>query len=148
MATTTGSRVLRGLTAAGVLLSAAVHLQLWAQGVRVVPFIGEAFMVNAIGGLLLGLLVVAWWNPLPLLGAVAFGLGTLGAFVMSITVGLLGFGEQASGVPQTLAAAAEIAAIVFGIAALVVERRPATEHVDRHHPHGVLNTSPVHRTSV
>ena len=146
MPTTTGSRVLRGLTATGVLLSAAVHFQLWAQGVEVVPFIGEAFVLNAVGGLLLGLLVLTWWNPLPLLASVLFGLGTLSAFVLSITVGLLGFREQAAGVPQALAAAAEIAAVVFGVAALAVERRPATERVDRHHPHGVLNTSPVHRT--
>src|SRR3712207_9588335 len=45
MPTTTGSRVLRGLTATGVLLSAAVHLQLWAQGVRVVPFIDRKSVV-------------------------------------------------------------------------------------------------------
>ena len=153
MTTTTGSRVLRGLTATGVLLSASVHLQLWAQGVRVVPFIGEAFMLNAIGGLVLGLLVLTWWKPWPLIGAVLFGLGTLGAFAASVTVGLLGFREQAAGVPQALAAGAEIAAVVFGIAALVAERRPPATpvdrhqpHVDRHHPHGVLNTSPVHRS--
>jgi hypothetical protein len=144
MPITTGSRVLRGLTSAGVLLSAAVHLQLWATGVRFVPFIGEAFVVNAVAGLVLGILVLTWWNPLPLLGSVAFGLGTLGAFIASITVGLLGFQEQAAGVPQALAAAGEIAAVVFGIAALIVEHRPASQRVDRHHPHGVLNTSPVH----
>src|SRR3712207_5798356 len=90
---TTASGVLRGLTAAGVLLSASVHLQLWAQGVRLVPVIGEAFMLNAIGGLVLGLLVLTWRHPLPLLGAIAFGLATLGAFVASVTVGIFGFRE-------------------------------------------------------
>jgi hypothetical protein len=144
--TTTGSRVLRGLTATGVLLSASVHLQLWAQGINTVPFIGEAFMLNAIGGLVLGLLVLTWWNPLPLLGAIGFGVATLAAFTASVTVGLLGFKEQAAGAPQALAAAGEIAAVVFGIAALVVERRPHTERMSLHHPHGVLNTSPVHRS--
>ena len=146
MPTTTGSRVLRGLTATGVLLSAAVHLQLWAQGVKVVPFIGEAFMLNAIGGLLLGLLVLTWWNPLPLLGAVGFGVATLAAFAASITVGLLGFREQAAGAPQALAAAGEIAAVVFGITALLVERRAPTQRLSTHRPHGVLNTSPVRRS--
>jgi hypothetical protein len=146
MGATTTSALLRGLTAAGVLLSASVHLQLWAQGIRVVPVIGEAFIVNAIAGLVLGLLVLTWHNPLPLLGAIGFGLSTLGAFLASITVGLFGFGEQASGVPQFLAAAAEVAAIVFASAALVFEHRHPQPHTPgRREAHGVLNTSPVHR---
>jgi hypothetical protein len=146
MGATTASSLLRGLTAAGLLLSAAVHLQLWAQGVRVVPIIGEAFVVNAVAGLVLGLLVLTWRNPLPLLGAVGFGVSTLGAFVLSVTVGLFGFREQAGGVPQTLAAVAEVVAIVFAVAALVLEHRhPLPRRPSRREAHGVLNTSPVHR---
>jgi hypothetical protein len=146
MGPTTASPLLRGLTAAGVLLSASVHLQLWAQGVRTVPVVGEAFILNAIGGLVLGLLVLTWHNPLPLLGAVGFGLSTLGAFAASVTVGIFGFKEQASGVPQFLAAAAEVVAIVFAISALVVEHRhPLPRTPSRREAHGVLNTSPVHR---
>jgi hypothetical protein len=146
MGGTTASSVLRGLTAAGVLLSAAVHLQLWAQGIRVVNIIGEAFVLNAVGGLALGLLLLTWLHPLPLLGAIGFGLSTLGAFVASITVGIFGFREQAAGVPQLLAAAAEVAAIVFAIAALVVEHRhPVPRTPSKREAHGVLNTSPVHR---
>ncbi len=142
---TTASGLLRGLTAAGVLLSAAVHLLLWAQGVRVVPIIGEAFMLNAVGGLLLGLLVLTWRHPLPLLGAVGFGVATLVAFWLSVTVGLFGFREQAAGAMQYLAAASEVAAIVFAVAALVVERRYRLRPRSPREAHGVLNTSPVHR---
>jgi hypothetical protein len=149
MEPTTTSSLLRGLVAAGVLLSASVHLQLWAQGIRVVPIVGEGFIANAIGGLVLGLLVLTWHHWLPLLGAIGFGLSTLGAFLASITVGFFGFGEQASGVPQFLAAAAEIAAIVFAVAALVVEHRhPQPHRPGRREAHGVLNTSPVHRPTV
>ena len=141
---TTASGVLRGLTAAGVLLSAVVHLELWAQGVRLVPIIGEAFMMNAIGGLVLGVLVLVWRNPLPLIGSILFGLGTLGAFLASITVGIFGFREQAAGVAQALAAAAEIAAVVFAVAALVVEHRyPPPRRPNPREAHGVLNTSPI-----
>lgn len=129
MLITTPSEVLRGLTAAGVLLSASVHLQIWAQGMSSVPIVGEAFMANAVGGLVLGLLVLTWRrNPLPLLGAVGFGVATLAAYVTSITVGLFGVKEVPGGVIQTLAAGAEIAAIVFGIAALVVEERDRKHH--------------------
>ncbi|WP_186816350.1 hypothetical protein [Cellulomonas aerilata] len=148
MDSTTVSSLLRGLTAAGVLLSASVHLQLWAQGVRVVPVIGEAFILNAVGGLVLALLVLTWRNPLPLLGAIGFGLSTLAAFGLSVTVGLFGFLEQAAGVPQLLAAASEVAAVVFAAAALVVEHRhPLPRTPSRREAHGVLNTSPVHRAA-
>ena len=145
MNATTASPVLRGLAATGVLLSASVHLQLWAQGIRVVPVIGEAFMLNAIGGLVLGLLLLTWRHWLPLVGAMVFGLSTLGAFVMSVTVGMFGFREQAAGVMQYLAAAAEIAAVVFAVAALVVEHRAGIRPASPREAHGVLNTSPVHR---
>lgn len=124
MVTAISSEVLRGLTATGVLLSASVHLQIWAQGMRTVPIVGEAFMANAVGGLAIGLLVLTWRrNPLPLLAAVAFGVSTLGAYIVSVTVGLFGVREEPGGVVQTLAAAAEVAAIVFAVGALVVEER-------------------------
>lgn len=129
MLLTTSSEVLRGLTATGVLLSASVHLQLWAQGMRTVPVVGEAFMLNAVGGIVLGILVLTWRrSPLPLLGAVGFGLATLAAYVVSITVGLFGVREEPGGVIQTLAAGAEIAAVVFGIGALVAEERHRRRH--------------------
>lgn len=128
MITTTASDVLRGLTATGVLLSASIHLQIWAQGMSQVPIVGEAFMANAIGGVVLGVLVLTWRNPLPLLGAMGFGVATLGAYITSITVGLFGVREQPGGVIQTLAAAAEVAAIVFAIGALVVEERARKRH--------------------
>jgi hypothetical protein len=129
MLTTTSSEVLRGLTATGVLLSASVHLQIWAQGMRTVPVVGEAFMANAVGGLAIGLLLLTWRrNPLPLLGALGFGLATLGAYTISITVGLFGVKEEPGGVIQTLAAVAEVAAIVFAVAGLVVEERDRRRH--------------------
>jgi hypothetical protein len=138
MLTTTPSEVLRGLTATGVLLSASVHLQIWAQGMRTVPVVGEAFMANAIGGLVIGLLVLTWRrNPLPLLAALGFGLATLGAYVTSITVGLFGVKEEPGGAVQTLAAAAEIAAVVFAVAALVVEERDRKRHPEPPREHAL-----------
>lgn len=114
----------RGLTAASVLLSAVVHLELWAQGMNQVAIIGPAFLVNAVGGLVIALAVLLWWHWLPLLAAVGFGAATLGAFVMSVTVGLFGVREAAGGIPQTLSAVSEVAAVVLAVVALVVERRP------------------------
>ena len=117
------STVARALTAAAVLLSAVVHLDLWAQGMRSVAIIGPAFLLNAVGGLALALAVLLWRHRLPLLGAIGFGVATLAAFVMSVTVGLFGVHESLDGVPQLLSAVSEIAAIAFAVVALAAERR-------------------------
>jgi len=118
--------VLRALVSAAVLLSAVAHLFLWADGMKSVSVVGPAFLLNAVGGIVLGILVLAWNHWLPLLGAIGFGLATLGAFILSTTSG--GFfevHETWSGAPQLTSAIAEIAAIVLAAAALVVERRRA-----------------------
>ena len=116
--------LLRALVAACVLLSAVVHLFLWADGMNTVSVVGPAFLVNAVGGIVLAVFVLAWYSPLPLLGAIAFGIGTLAAFVISTTSGgFFGVHETWSGAPQLLAAFAEIGAILLASLALVVERR-------------------------
>jgi hypothetical protein len=111
--------VARGLAAAGVLVSAAVHLDLWdLEGFRRIHIIGPLFLLNVIAGLLIGVLVVSWRHWLPALAAVAFGAATLTAFWLSVKVGLFGFRESATGSAQVLAEGAEIAAIAFGIVAV------------------------------
>ncbi|RYV51114.1 hypothetical protein [Pengzhenrongella frigida] len=121
------AHLLRALTAASVLLSAVAHLFLWADGMSAVDVVGPAFLVNAVGGIVLAVFVLAWYSPLPLLGSIAFGAGTLAAFVVSTTPGgFFGVHETWSGTPQLLSAAAEIGAIVFAVLALVVERRRST----------------------
>lgn len=108
--------VARGLAAAGVLVSAAVHLDLWdVEGFRRIHIIGPLFLLNVIAGLLIGVVVVAWRHWLPALAAAGFGAATLTAFWLSVKVGLFGFRESATGSAQVLAEGAEIAAIVFGI---------------------------------
>jgi len=115
--------VARALTAASVMLSAVVHLELWAMGMRNVDVVGSAFLLNAVGGLVIALAVLLWRHWLPLLAAIGFGAATLGAFVMSMTVGFFGVQEQVWGVPQVLSAASEVLAIVFALIALLAERR-------------------------
>ena len=106
---------LRLLTAVSVLVSAIVHLQLWIEGFRSIPVIGPAFLLNAVGGAAIAVAVLVWRHWLPLAAAVAFGAGTLGAFLLSTTVGLFGVQERLLGGPQLIAALSEIAAIVFGL---------------------------------
>lgn len=106
--------VARGLAAAGALLSAAVHLDLYAGGFRDIATIGPLFMLNAIAGLAIGLVLLCWPHWLPALAAAGFGVATLVAFYLSVTIGLFGWQEFAVGEPQVLAEVAEYVAAVFG----------------------------------
>jgi hypothetical protein len=110
---------LRLLTALAVLVSAYVHLKLWFDGFRDLDKIGPAFMTNAIGGVVIAVLLVVWrrhWLP-PLL-AVGFGLSTLGAFIISATWGLFGLHESWVGWTVWTAAGAEVVAIIAGAVVL------------------------------
>ncbi|WP_315099180.1 hypothetical protein [uncultured Cellulomonas sp.] len=119
--TRAASDVLRALLSACVLLSAVVHLDLWANGMNTLDVVGPAFLLNGVGGLVLGVLVLVWRHWLPLLGAVGFGVATLAAFVISTTPGgFFGVHERWVGIPVWLSAISEIGAIVLGVAAILV----------------------------
>jgi hypothetical protein len=108
----------RGLAAAGVLLSAVVHLDLYQlEGFKQVGTIGPLFLLNGLGGIVLGVLVTSWRHWLPALGAAGFGAITVIFFWISVVHGLFGLKEQATGASEVLAEIAEYAAIVFGLVA-------------------------------
>ena len=110
---------LRLTAAVAVLVSAAVHLYLWFEGYRDVEVIGPAFLLNAAGGAGIAVLLLAWRHWVPPLLAVGFGLSTLGAFIISTTVGLFGLEESWSGWAVWTAAASEVAAVVLGVLLLL-----------------------------
>jgi hypothetical protein len=105
--------------AVAVLVSAAMHLYLWFEGYRDVDVIGPAFLLNAFGGAVIAVLLVVWRHWIPPLLAVGFGLSTLGAFVLSATVGLFGFEESWQGWEVWTAAISELAAVVLGVMAVI-----------------------------
>lgn len=121
------SDVVRGLAAACVMLSAVVHLDLWAGGMKALSVVGPAFLLNGVGGIVLGILLLVWRHWLPLVGAIGFGLATLTAFVISTTPsGFFDVHERWTGIPVWLAAVSEAGAIVLGVVGLFVERPART----------------------
>jgi hypothetical protein len=114
---------MRMVAAAAVLVSAAVHLYLWLDGARTDDFLGPAFMLNAVSGVAIAALLLAWRHWVPAFLAVGFGLSTLGAFVLAATVGLFGVTESWTGWAVWTAAASELVAIAAG-GALLLEQNP------------------------
>jgi hypothetical protein len=112
---------LRMLTAAAVLVSAAVHLYLWFDVFRHTHVVGPAFMVNAVGGAVIAVLLLTWNHWIPLVLAVGFGVATLGAFIIAATVGLYGVHEHWTGWEVWTAAVAEVVAILAAGSVLLWE---------------------------
>jgi hypothetical protein len=115
----------RGLAAAGVLLSADVHLVLYFDGFSEIKVVGPAFLLNAAGGIVIGVALLLWRHWLPLFAAIAFGIATLTAFYISATVGLFGVHETFGGNQQVLAEIAEWVAIAGAVFVLTTDRRKA-----------------------
>ncbi|HZQ32835.1 MAG TPA: hypothetical protein VFB19_14010 [Mycobacterium sp.] len=86
--------VLRLGIAASLAVSAASHTYLYMHGYRYIPHIGTAFLFQAsVCFAVAVLLVVGGPGWLRWLAAGLAG-GSLGAFVLSRTVGLMGFSER------------------------------------------------------
>src|SRR6187551_297873 len=122
---------MRLLAAAAVLVSAAVHLYLWFDGMREADVVGPAFMLNAVGGAGIALLLVAWRHWIPPFLALGFGLSTLTAFVIAASVGLFGVEESWTGWAVWTAAVAELVAIVTG--GLLLQDNPLRSRAGAQH---------------
>jgi len=76
-----------------------IHLHLWSEGYKHLPSIGNLFLLNFIGGVVLALILIA--APLRYLAVAAAAgammlAGTLAGLIISINVGLLGYKEAAN----------------------------------------------------
>jgi hypothetical protein len=108
--------MVRIVTAVAALISAAVHFILWwFEDYRAIDMIGPAFLLNAVAGLVIAVMLLTWRHWIPAFLVTGFGLSTLGAFVLSTTVGLFGVNETWSGGWVLTAAASEIVCIVGGL---------------------------------
>jgi hypothetical protein len=110
-----GTRI---VTAVAALVSAFVHLRLWLPPDRYqdIEVIGPAFLFNAVAGFVIAVLLLIWRHWVPGFLAAGFGASTLGAFIISATVGLFGVQEQQwTGGYQLTAAISEVVCIVGGL---------------------------------
>lgn len=73
-----------------------LHLHLWLEGYRQIPADGPMFLLDAVAGFVLAAGLLAWPRPLAGLLAAGFTVSTLGALVISLSVGLFGFHESLS----------------------------------------------------
>jgi hypothetical protein len=124
---------MRMLAAAAVLVSAVVHLYLWFDGMRDADVVGPAFMLNAIGGAVIAVLLVTWRHWIPPFLALGFGVSTLTGFLIAATVGLFGVQESWTGWAVWTAAAAEVVAIVTGALLLLRDNPLRSRSQAQHH---------------
>jgi hypothetical protein len=111
----------RYVTAIAVLVSAAVHFQQYLAGYSDVSVIGPMFVLNAVGGVVIAIAVVAWRHWIPTFLAAGFGALTVAAYWYSVLFGLFGFKETVTtGWPVLVSEIAEYVAVVFGLAATVM----------------------------
>lgn len=95
-----------------IVVGGAVHLSLYATGYKSIPYVGLLFLGNVFAALFIAVALAT--RPL---GAFAvagllFSAGTIGGFVLSRTVGILGFMEVGWDTKSILALAAEVATLV------------------------------------
>jgi hypothetical protein len=109
---------IRLIAAVAALVSAAVHLGMWFNGVRDEPGIGPLFLLNAVAGVVIAVLLVTWKHWVPFFLVLGLGASTLGAFTISATVGLFGLHEHWTGNLVWTATVAEVVAIVTGLVGL------------------------------
>lgn len=123
----------RSFGAAAALVSAAIHLWLWFDGVREQGVVGALFLLNVVAGVVIAVLLMrsTSWLPLFLLGG--FGASTLGAFVIASTVGLFGIHTEWAGFAVWAATVSEVACIVCAVLAATKEGHIG--HARVHHGH-------------
>jgi hypothetical protein len=137
MTTRTTVLVLSGLL---VAVSGGIHLRLYREGYRDISVdrvlgldISRSFALNALAGAVIGVALLAaavglLSGTVPALAGLAFSAGAIVAYVLSRTVGLLGFEEDRWITEAWWAEAVQVAAVVLLVGVLLSNRRarPAT----------------------
>lgn len=73
-----------------------VHLHLWLEGYRQIPTNGPLFLLDAVAAFAFAAGLLAWPRPVMGLLAAGFTVSTIGALLISLSIGLFGFRESIS----------------------------------------------------
>ena len=103
--------------AALLIVSGSIHLDLYLTGYRSIPTIGWLFLLQVIAAYLLAVAVPAIRHPLAAAAGAAFGLATLGGYLLSLKVSLFGFTEVRT-TAGIIAAVVDVA--IFAVLAVAV----------------------------
>jgi hypothetical protein len=128
--------------AALVAATALIHLYLWADGYRHIATIGPLFLAQAIVGLCLAVVLVAYPCVASAAAGGAYLVATLGAFTLSASVGLFGFQDRLDAPWASDALVVEVAGLVclaIGAALQVQPARGPDHH--RRRPEGTRERS-------
>jgi hypothetical protein len=111
--------------AAGCLAaSGVIHAQLYLHGYRAIPGIGPAFLLQASGSFAVALLLVLTPAAVLRLAAAALAAGALVGFILSRTIGVLGFVEYGlQPAPQALISVL-VEIVTLGLLAVGLPARP------------------------
>ncbi len=118
---------LRGLTALAVLVSGLCHGYLYFFGGWDFGRIGVLFMVNAVSGIVISVLVLAWRHWFSLFLAFGFCVVTAAGFLFSryggeLAYKLLGVNDMIWGWSQILCLVAEVIGAIAALGAFFAER--------------------------
>jgi hypothetical protein len=116
--------VLRLAGAALLVVVGVVHLYLWDHAdYRDIATIGPLFMLTVVVSFVLALALVVRGHVVLALAGALFCLATLGAYVISLTVGIFNFSEPSVSTPGAISIAAEGAGALVLLAWVVVDHR-------------------------
>jgi predicted lipoprotein with Yx(FWY)xxD motif len=108
-----------GIAGAALLIaSGAIHLDLYLTGYRTIPTIGWLFLLQVISAFGLAIAIPVTRHPLAAASGAAFGVATLGGYLLSLKVGLFGFTEvrTTAGIVAAIIDVAIFAALATAVA--------------------------------
>lgn len=108
------SLLIRLFAVASLLGVGTVHLVGWFELFRDSPIMGPMFLLNVAASMVLSIAVLVWRHWLVGLATLGFGAATLGAYVMSLTVGLFGVQEQFRTSLEVWGVVTDVACILAG----------------------------------
>ena len=118
-------QLVRGAAAALVAAAGALHLYLWFDFFHTVHVVGTLFLLNAAAAAVIAVALAVSAKPIVLLAGLAYSVGTLVAFAISVRWGLFGYHESLWGSWQKAAGGVEVAATVLLAVELIRSRARA-----------------------